>query len=223
MSYAQQYLKASFDYGSIAKSHNLRAINPQGTCFAITCDWLWVLVSDSQTATAGPLMDFLSGETPRLAPFHADHTRRVDGAKGADKRMAEYERSFDRFNLAVTNIDRNSDAVVGASRLPPFSGANWMSCTPGDMWCVIGKYLRQEVKGGALLNLYDGKVKSASKEGHAIGAFVQQDEAVRVFDMNAGEFLLKDQNAWVAWAKALDTYYAPTVYNFVDVYEVVHR
>ena len=223
MSYANQYLKTPFNYAEIAKKHNLAHINPDGTCFAITCDWIWVLTIDAQNAASAPLLSILQDETPRLAIFHADHVRRVDTAQSAHAKMKEYVASFDRFYLKIANLDPQSGAVVGASSEPPFSDADWMGCSPGDMWCVLGKYLRESVSGGALLNMYEAPIKADSKKGHAIGVYVQSDRAIRLFDMNAGEFLLKDQTAWQAWARDMGSFYNPVVYRHVDVFALEHK
>ena len=222
MGYGPTFRTRDFDYGKLRNDHALDHINPQGTCFALSCHWLQLVLLQPQRSPE-QLCRELEQSLTSLAFFHSWHIGRIDGAD-QDSAPGVYIDSFAHLNLQCKTLN-DGQQIDGASRLDK-SGTkeDWMGCDPGDMWGVIGKYLLKvlDQPAAALLNCYPGPSKQQSTGGHAIAAYVDNN-GIRVFDMNAGQFYLSDFDAWVAWSKSLDSFCSPGQYNFVDVYPMTQK
>ena len=215
MSYAPWALKAKSGYSAIF--HTIKDINPKGTCFALSSLWLQVLLGAKNT---GPqeMMKMLDQNTAGVAPFHATHHKQLDVATTSTERGKVIASTIEQFGLVSNTLPND---LIGVSRQPApgerkeWANADWGTCNKGDIWCVVGNFMLQ-TRGAFLLEQYEGNV--GKTEGHALAAFVEGD-AIRIYDMNSGEFRVVGPKQFDTWAAGHHHYYDYKV-NFLDVIPV---
>jgi hypothetical protein len=199
MSYATTLLKYPFDYGALRKKHpRLEILNPLGTCFTMSARWAKELLNHPSLA-APELARMLEAEIEELAPIHQTYIKETAGTLPQDARNKGYVKVFDGFKLRSPTLrGAQDDWVPGVSRTIE-AETDWDGCTPGDMWGFVYKWIMKgsNTKHMAVL-LADDK--------HTVGVFLPKGNTqIRVWDMNAGEFLLSGRRQWMEWAAAFET------------------
>jgi hypothetical protein len=94
------------------------------------------------------------------------------------------------------------------------------------MWGAVWKYLGMQPRPYAcVFNVYSGPDRQHQTAGHAISAFIPADGQlrIRIYDMNAGEWLIECQDHWKTWSNGLDAsmqgdQHGPI--NFVEVMDL---
>lgn len=226
-------LEVPFDYAAVKKAFpQLAALNASGTCMAMSCKWAQMILSGPQFS-ARSRVEQIQESVGQLAMAHRTHLSRLENATTDGQRSAAYIKTYGGFGLRCPDLEQ--DQSIGVSRFPDsgvshkdWSEGDWMGRQIGDMWGVVGAFLRAANQQGKafLLHYYTGPGKAASKGGHAVAVYVASTNpsTIRVFDMNDGESLLTGEAGWNKFCEDLDHYNGKASrdsgINFVDLHPV---
>ena len=236
MSYAQALIKTPLNYTSMrSMSPALAELNPAGTCFSMCCLWVKELLRDANLSSA-VLKEKMCLSIMTLALRHKRFITEVD-APGTSQaqRIAAWKRQLDVFGLTSASLTPGQGA--GAARVPEsrsvkdrasfleaYLGFGFSGAAVGDMWGVLWKFLGMQPRPYAcVFNAYQGSDRNHG--GHTISAYIPAGGPlrIRVFDMNAGEFLIENADQWRIWSNGLDGSMEGDhkgLFNFVDVMDL---
>jgi hypothetical protein len=226
MSYAANLLREKIDYGQFqAKYGWMKSLNPQGTCFMMSCRWLGEVVHRPFT-TPRDRIETLSRNIAELVLWHAAYRQ---GMQEKAQRNSTIQNSLGRVGLR-SELRKPDDAAIGVGRIPAGPSAqdrqdwedgDWSGCGLGNIWCVVWKYIQaQKTPYGALMTYVPGPTKEGDA-GHTVGEYAPKAGTLLIFDMNAGEFSVSGETEWQSWTGALDSFdTANGKINFVDLIEV---
>ena len=199
MSYAETYLRYKFDYGELQKRHpDLKLKNPDGSCFTMSCRWARELL-DRPSTPSMVLARLLEMEIMTLAPVHSVYIKETHADLPQEQRNKGYVKVFRAFHLTsptLTGTNPRADFVPSFTTSNADDGTDWMGLVPGDMWGAVYRWGMREKKPFAAI-LQDDK--------HAVGLF-SNDASLRIWDMNAGEFLISDAKGWGEWSKEFEKF-----------------
>ncbi len=196
-------LVGEFDYDKLLRiAPWLKSVNPKGTCFAMSVQWLSRLM-DFPWLQAEKLHEGLEQSLGALALIHAKFQKET-GVQVVDQaqREAGYRTAFQKFGVRSPDLDAGGQTA--GFKAVKDSTLDWMGCNDGDMWCAVFMWITTQVHHPyyAVLNHENG--------GHSLAVYVDAQLKIRVWDLNAGEFKIDGKQEWEAWTAELKAYYAAT-------------
>jgi hypothetical protein len=209
------FLKCPFDYGKLKEQYpSVGQMNPDGSCFTMSCRWARELL-DGPTTAADVLRDMLAREIENLAPIHQTYIKETRKDLPQSDRNAGYIKAFRAFHLKSSFLTGGPN-----DQIPGFSNekiedkyTDWMGLTPGDMWGAVYRWSMQQTKPFAAI-LSDSK--------HSVGVFIRA-ESIRIWDMNAGEFLVTGEAQWRMWSSQFEKFETGGTLAKVDLIPIVKQ
>lgn len=200
MSYAPSLLRYPFDYGELrSKNQKLKNLNPQGTCFTMSTLWAKELL-ERPSRPAREVAVVLKDRIMELAPIHQTYIRETADTLPQHVRNRGYVKVFDYFKVKSPTLRGGPDDYAPGIDTRRDPNADWMGCPDGDMWCVAYKWIMKESNAKHLAVLI-------GDDKHTVGAFLAKGTtAIRIWDMNAGEFVASGLKQWRDWATAFSAY-----------------
>lgn len=198
MTYATLYLKYPFDYGDLRKKNaGLEGLNPDGTCFTMSCYWAKQLL-ERPSLPAPELAKLLAAQIMALAPIHAAYIKQTSANLSQNERNRGYVNAFKAVHVRCPTLRGSGDDFVPGISADPDPSADWMGCAHGDMWCVGYKWIMKQSNTRNFATLL-------GDDKHTVGIFVAKGTTqIRIWDMNAGEFVVSGEKQWRAWSKEFE-------------------
>ena len=193
VSYAESLLKCEFDFGVLAKKPVVQRDAPLGSCFTMCCKWAKALL-EGPTTSPQHLKDMLEREIENIAPVHAIYIKETSASLPPLKRMEGYRNAIKAFHLTAPCLADGDE--IPAFSTKPDDDLDWMGCIKGDMWCAVYMWSMQQEKPFAGI---------LSDDKHSVGLFCPGD-SFRIWDMNAGEFLVTGRVQWRTWCRGFEAF-----------------